>query len=53
MTALEMKLRREGFIVTRQKTIKVYFEGGLMGAFNADLIVKDCIINKLKAVELQ
>lgn len=49
--ALEIKLRQMGFKVERQKPIKVYFEGELVGDFRADLIVNDVVILELKAVE--
>ena len=49
--ALEIKLHKEGFKVTRQAPINVFFEGVVVGEFFADLLVEDAIIIELKAVE--
>lgn len=49
--ALAIQLKKEGFKVVKQQPIKVYFEGTLVGDFRADLVVNDCVIIELKAVE--
>jgi GxxExxY protein len=49
--SLVIRLEKAGFFVVTQQPIKVYFEGTLVGDFKADLVVNDCVIVELKAVE--
>ncbi|MFQ5420391.1 MAG: GxxExxY protein [Anaerolineae bacterium] len=49
--ALAHELRKRGHKVQQQATIDVYYDEQLVGKFFADLLVDDCIIVELKAVE--
>ncbi|MFZ5518660.1 MAG: GxxExxY protein [Candidatus Zhuqueibacterota bacterium] len=49
--ALTIELKTMGFAVERQKPIKVYYEGVVVGNFKADIIVDELIIIELKSVE--
>ena len=46
-----IKLKQYGFNVEKQKKIKVYFEGNIVGEYFADLVVNNKIILELKATE--
>jgi len=46
-----IELRKRGLQVVQQPKIKVYYEGELVGEFEADLIVVDAVIVELKAVD--
>ncbi|MCK4312400.1 MAG: GxxExxY protein, partial [Candidatus Cloacimonetes bacterium] len=43
-----IKLKQYGFNVEKQKKIKVYFEGNIVGEYFADLVVNNKIILELK-----
>lgn len=49
--ALMVLLRRAGIKAQQQAPIKVYFEGEVVGDYIADILVEDCIILELKAVD--
>ena len=49
--AMVIELRKSGLNVERQKPIKVYYEGELIGDYYADLYVNNQVIVELKAVE--
>lgn len=49
--ALMMELESKGFVVEKQKQIKVYFKKKLVGEYFADLIVDSNVIIELKAAE--
>lgn len=49
--AMLIELRKRGLKVEQQPKIKVYYEGELVGEFEADLIVVDAVIVELKAVD--
>ena len=49
--ALMMELETKGFVVEKQKQIKVYFKEKQVGEYFADLIVDECVIIELKAAE--
>jgi len=49
--ALAIMLRQYGCRVLQQEPVKVYFEEEVVGDYYADLIVNDCVIVELKAVE--
>lgn len=46
-----IKLKQYGFNVEKQKKIKVYFEGDIVGEYFVDLVVNNKIILELKATE--
>jgi GxxExxY protein len=46
-----IKLKQYGFKVEKQRKIKVYFEGIIVGEYIADLVINDTIILELKATE--
>ncbi len=46
-----IKLKQYGFNVEKQKKIKVYFEGNIVGEYFADLAVNNKIILELKVTE--
>jgi len=49
--AMVIELRKRGLAVEQQPKIKVYYEGELVGEFEADLIVVNAVIVELKAVD--
>ncbi|WP_218972201.1 GxxExxY protein [Labilibaculum filiforme] len=49
--ALLIELDKRLLKFDQQKNIKVHYEGQLIGDFYADVIVEDCVILELKAVE--
>jgi GxxExxY protein len=49
--SLLIELRKIGLEVEAQKSIKVHYEGNLVGEYYADLIVEDSVILELKAAE--
>ena len=49
--ALMMELESKGFIVEKQKQIKVYFKEKQVGDYFADLIIDGNVIIELKAAE--
>src|SRR5215204_3537813 len=49
--SLAISIRKAELKVEQQKPINVYFEGEAVGEYFADLIVADCVIIELKAVE--
>ena len=49
--ALAIELRQRGFIVGQQAPIPVWYHGQKVGAYYADLIVNECVILELKAVD--
>ncbi len=49
--AMAIELRKRGLRVRTQAPIKVYYEGEQVGEYFADLLVEDCEIVELKAVE--
>jgi GxxExxY protein len=48
--ALALTLTKAGLDVKQQCSVKVYFEGEVVGEYYADLIVNDCVIVEIKAV---
>jgi len=50
--ALSLELRRAGLKVDAEKPISVRYEGELVGAFIADLLVNDGLIIETKAVQM-
>ena len=49
--ALLLELVELGLNVRQQKSINVFYNQKLVGAYYADLIVEDCVIVELKAAE--
>ena len=49
--ALIFELSHAGFHVEAEKQIKVRYEGVIVGDFAADLLVEDCLIIELKAIQ--
>lgn len=49
--AFYQELQRRGFRCEPQKHIEVYFKGRKVGDYFPDIVVNDCIILELKAVE--
>lgn len=49
--ALTIELQKTGLKVEKQKQIKVFYEGEVVGNFRADIIVNDLIVLELKSVE--
>lgn len=49
--ALYQELKRRGFQCEAQRKIEVYYKGCRVGEYYADLLVNECIILELKAVE--
>jgi len=48
--ALVHELRKTGLRVTQQYPIKVYYDGIVVGNFEADLLVQESVIVELKAI---
>jgi len=51
-SALALELRRAGLRVEAEKPVSVRYEGELIGAFIADLLVNDVLIVETKAVQM-
>ena len=49
--ALICELRKSGFAAHAQRPISVYYDGQIVGAFTADLLVNDSFIIELKATQ--
>jgi GxxExxY protein len=49
--ALVIALRQMEVTVEQQAKIPVYFAGQIVGEYNADLLVENCVIVELKAVQ--
>ena len=49
--ALVLELRRRGLRAEPRWPINVYYEGELVGEYYADVLVNDCVILELKAIE--
>ena len=49
--ALCIELRKNGLNVASQYPIEVYYDNTLIGDYFADLLVEDCLIVEIKAVE--
>jgi GxxExxY protein len=47
--ALIWELRKRGIKADAQRPISVYYDGQIVGAFTADLLVNDSLITELKA----
>ncbi len=51
VNAMIHELRKRGFKADHKVAIKVYYEGVVVGEYEADLLVNDLIILELKAAE--
>lgn len=49
--ALAWELRRAGMKVERERSIRVYYEDELIGAFLADILVNGTVIVELKTIQ--
>jgi GxxExxY protein len=49
--ALIWELRKGGFKAETERPISVHYDGQLVGAFTADLLVNDSLIVELKAIQ--
>jgi len=49
--ALMWELRKNGLKAEAQRPISVYYDGQLVGAFMADMLVNDSLIIELKAIQ--
>lgn len=49
--AMMLELPKHGLKCENQKNIKVFYEGVEIGDYYADIVVEDCVIVELKAVE--
>ena len=49
--ALIYELEKAGLKVEQQKPIKVYYKEVIVGEYMADLLVNDCLLIELKAVQ--
>ena len=49
--ALIWELRKSGFRSEAQKPISVHYDGQIVGAFAADLLVNDSVIVEVKAIQ--
>ncbi|NOT46524.1 MAG: GxxExxY protein [Acidobacteria bacterium] len=48
--ALAHELRKSGFTVEQQRRVEVFYDGILVGYYDADIVVNNCIIIEVKAV---
>jgi GxxExxY protein len=49
--SLLLELRRMGFYCEKQKPIKVFYEGEVVGEYFADIVVNNSVVIELKAAE--
>ncbi len=49
--ALAYELRERGYVVQQQLPINVYYQGVTVGEYFADLLVENCVIVEIKALE--
>lgn len=49
--AMVVELRKHGLRYTTEKTLKVYYDDFVVGEYKADIVVEDCLILELKAVQ--
>ncbi len=49
--AMMIELKKFGLICERQRPIKVYYDDVQVGEYFADIVVNDCVIIELKAME--
>ena len=49
--ALAHELRKTGFGVQQQQAVQVRYDGIIVGDFVADLLVENCVLVELKAVQ--
>ncbi len=48
--AMEIELRKQGLVAVTQFPIKVYYDNNIIGDYFADILVENCIIVELKAI---
>ena len=49
--AMLIELKKFGLFAEKQKPIKVYYDNELVGEYFADIVVNNCLIIELKAME--
>ncbi len=49
--ALRIELEQNGFLVKQQVPIEVFYNEVIVGEFTADLLIQDCLLLELKAVQ--
>ena len=49
--AMMLELIDQGFVVETERPIAVYYEGRIVGTFNADLLVNSSVMIELKATD--
>jgi GxxExxY protein len=49
--ALALELKRAGLTVEQQKGLDVYYDDVVVGRYEADLLVEECVLVELKAVK--
>jgi GxxExxY protein len=49
--AMLIELKKSGLFAEKQKPIKVYYDNELVGEYFADIVVNNCLIIELKAME--
>ena len=49
--ALVIELKKLGFLVTQQESVKVYYKGIQVGDYFADIVVNDLVILELESAE--
>jgi GxxExxY protein len=49
--ALEVLLAEMGLVVERQKEIKVYYHGRVVGEYKADMVVNGAVLLEIKSVD--
>ncbi|MFA5300110.1 MAG: GxxExxY protein [Lutibacter sp.] len=49
--AMLIELKKFGLYAEKQKPIKVYYDNELVGEYFADIVVNNCVIIELKALE--
>jgi GxxExxY protein len=49
--ALAIELRKAGLEVAQQAPLVVHYDGQVVGEYTADLLVEECVLVELKAVE--
>lgn len=50
--AMSIELEKSGYLVKKQRNIKVYYNNEVVGDYYADLIVNDRVIIEIKAAEI-
>jgi len=49
--ALSLELRKTGLMAEQQKSVPVYYDNQIVGDYNAEIIVNNCVIVELKVAK--